>query len=299
MVWDIPALTDSDADGSASLAEAVAGNRINEQALVVPVIDAAERLTQLREKTVNAAMADGMGPWFVRWFLADRWERSISPLSGVTVQDYIKRRIAEGRIAEVAVLFPGHPLLTATAKESLVRRKACTNKRPTPIIRIPKGMCQVQLRPTFTLRKEITRIHRQLMELLPRCLYRLHLLPRRSRLNHRKQARTRPTRIQPGQSRRLRRLIKRLKRRITCTPRPNRIRTQQFIRRTLQKPIQCNPGPQIHRSRRRILKPPNLPTKQPGILIPKRRLTPKKRTRAQVLVTLNGASINDKKAYSA
>ena len=100
----------------ASLAEAVAGYRVSEEGLVVPVIDVAHRFSQLRKKTANATLADGMGPVFVRWFLADRWNRTISPLSGVTVQEYIQRRIAEGRSEEAAALFPGHPLLTETGK---------------------------------------------------------------------------------------------------------------------------------------------------------------------------------------
>jgi len=50
-----------------------------------------------------------------RWFLADPWESTISPLSQVTVRDFIRRLLADGsdpsrRAAESA--YPGHPLLT-------------------------------------------------------------------------------------------------------------------------------------------------------------------------------------------
>ena len=115
-VWDVPTMSASDAELVASLAEAAAGYRVSEQGLVVPVIDVVDRFAQLREKTANATVADGMGRWFVRWFLANRWNRTISPLSSVTVQEYIQRRIAEGRIEDAALLFPGHPSLTETGK---------------------------------------------------------------------------------------------------------------------------------------------------------------------------------------
>jgi hypothetical protein len=60
-VWDVPTMSASDAELVASLAEAAAGYRVSEQGLVVPVIDVVDRFAQLREKTANATVADGMG----------------------------------------------------------------------------------------------------------------------------------------------------------------------------------------------------------------------------------------------
>jgi hypothetical protein len=141
-VWDVPTMSASDAELVASLAEAVAGYRVSEQDLVVPVIDLVDRFAQLREKTANATVADGMGRWFVRWFLANRWNRTISPLSSVTVQEYIQRRIAEGRIEDAVFLFSGHPFLTETGnfqghpsqtlRERMLAPEASNAERATP-----------------------------------------------------------------------------------------------------------------------------------------------------------------------
>jgi hypothetical protein len=43
--------------------------------------------------------------------LADRYTRTISPLSQVTVPEYIQQLIAEGRRDQAERDFPGHPLL--------------------------------------------------------------------------------------------------------------------------------------------------------------------------------------------
>ena len=87
------------------------GYRVNEQGLVVPITDAVDRLAKLREETKDATEADGNGRAFVRWFLADRWTRTISPMSKVTVPEHLQRLIDAGKTDEAVGEFPGHPLL--------------------------------------------------------------------------------------------------------------------------------------------------------------------------------------------
>ena len=116
LIWDVPTLSKGDTELVASLAEAVGGYRLSEQGLLVTVSDSVSRLAQLRERTSTATLADGIGPWFVRWFLENRWNRTISPLSSVSVPEYIQGLIAEGRIEDAAILFPGHTLLTKTVR---------------------------------------------------------------------------------------------------------------------------------------------------------------------------------------
>ncbi len=104
-------MSPSDAEIVASLAEAVAGYSVDEQGLVVAVTDAHDRIATLREETKDATEADGNGRAFVRWFLADRATRTISPLSKVTVPEHLQRLIDAGKADEAVGEFPGHPLL--------------------------------------------------------------------------------------------------------------------------------------------------------------------------------------------
>ena len=112
-VWDVFTVSPSDTEIVASLAEAVVGYRVDEQGLVVPITNAVDRLAKLREETKDATEADGNGRAFVRWFLADRSARTISPLSSVTVPEHIQRLIDAGKTDEAVSEFPGHPLLLA------------------------------------------------------------------------------------------------------------------------------------------------------------------------------------------
>lgn len=110
-VWDVFTVSPSDAEIVASLAEAVVGYRVNVQGLVVPIANAVDRLAKLREETKDATEADGNGRAFVRWFLADRWARTLSPMSKVTVPEHLQRLIDAGKTDEAVGEFPGHPLL--------------------------------------------------------------------------------------------------------------------------------------------------------------------------------------------
>ncbi len=110
-VWDVFTVSPTDAEIVASLAEALVGYRVNEQGLVVPTTDAVDRLAKLREETKDATEVDGNGRVFVRWFLADRWARTLSPMSKVTVSEHLQRLIDAGKTDEAVGEFPGHPLL--------------------------------------------------------------------------------------------------------------------------------------------------------------------------------------------
>ena len=74
---------------SDSLAEAVAGSTLSRHDVAVHVKDAIERFTRLRTATAGAT---GSGtPSFIRWFLADRGTRTVSPRSTITVTEYNRR----------------------------------------------------------------------------------------------------------------------------------------------------------------------------------------------------------------
>jgi hypothetical protein len=78
---------------------------------------ALDRIAKLREETKDATEADGNGRAFVRWFLADRATRTISPLSKVTVPEHLQRLIDAGKAAEAIGEFPDHPPLLKLQQE--------------------------------------------------------------------------------------------------------------------------------------------------------------------------------------
>jgi hypothetical protein len=78
---------------------------------VVPVPNRNERLAHIRRAA--AAVPDGQVTVlsFARWLLSDPWGRTISPLSAVTVPEYICDAVQRGAVEEARRAFPGHPLL--------------------------------------------------------------------------------------------------------------------------------------------------------------------------------------------
>ena len=78
---------------------------------IEPLDDPVGQLNDLRKKTDKEPLGEPTAESFIRWFLSDPWTRTVSPLSSLTVPDYIQQQIAAGRRDEVALEFPGHPLL--------------------------------------------------------------------------------------------------------------------------------------------------------------------------------------------
>jgi hypothetical protein len=61
--------------------------------VTVQVKDTIARFTALRQQAAGATDAGAQA--FIRWFLADRSTRTISPLSRITVQEYQRGRSVE------------------------------------------------------------------------------------------------------------------------------------------------------------------------------------------------------------
>jgi WD40 repeat protein len=114
-IWDLPIGTPADIDDLARLAEEVAGYRMNEDikliALDTPVAQLQARRDTPRHPGSTAAVADQI----VSWFLADRWKRTISPFSQMTVSRFVDDQLATDARDEVQRLYPGHPALRAGA----------------------------------------------------------------------------------------------------------------------------------------------------------------------------------------
>jgi WD40 repeat protein len=89
-IWHLLTGSSAEAGELASLAEAVGGSVFSPEGAIVMVKDTIARLTTLRQE---AADISGSGTRaFIRWFLADRDTRTISPRSKVTVPDFNRQR---------------------------------------------------------------------------------------------------------------------------------------------------------------------------------------------------------------
>ena len=100
-VWDIGLAPSRCPAWLLQLAEALSGSRLSQQGLLERTsLDRAATIAQLRD--FLAKQPDhGDGVLWGRWLLADRSKRTISPLSSVTVPEYIQNRIREGSAASL------------------------------------------------------------------------------------------------------------------------------------------------------------------------------------------------------
>jgi WD40 repeat protein len=114
-VWDLPLGAVADVPDLAALAEAVAGYRLDPSGeidrLNAPVRDLqAVRDAVSRRGTSSSTLAGRI----TAWFFADRWERTISPFSRMTVSQFVQDQLAAGTDdsrREAVRLYPGHPAL--------------------------------------------------------------------------------------------------------------------------------------------------------------------------------------------
>jgi WD40 repeat protein len=96
-VWDVGLAPSRCPAWLLSLAEALAGNRLDQQGLLEPTrLDRAQTVTQTRQDLKNRP-DNGDGVMWGRWLLANRATRTISPFSSLTVPVYIENRIHEGK----------------------------------------------------------------------------------------------------------------------------------------------------------------------------------------------------------
>jgi hypothetical protein len=77
----------------------------------MPSPDAWRIREQLLEEVAQAGNDASPALRLAGWALSHPWKRTISPLSKITVEEWIQRRLAEGRREEAEAAFPGHPLL--------------------------------------------------------------------------------------------------------------------------------------------------------------------------------------------
>ena len=110
-LWDVSPVASGDTRLLTVLAEAVAGNTLSKLGAVEALEDQIGKLNTLRQQTANASLGEPTVESFIRWFLSDPFARTVSPLSRLTVPEYIQQQIAAGRRDQMEQEFSGHPLL--------------------------------------------------------------------------------------------------------------------------------------------------------------------------------------------
>jgi WD40 repeat protein len=119
-IWEVAQAPLPVPDWLPALAEAVAGQRMDEQEVseVLPV----EALYRLKQTLSTSTASEYYGRW-ARWFFADSATRTISPSSDVTVPEYVKRRIEENTresLHEATLLSSTNALAFARLAQQLI-----------------------------------------------------------------------------------------------------------------------------------------------------------------------------------
>jgi WD40 repeat protein len=114
-VWEVPAGVREDQGVLVELAEALGGHAVDAAGGVVRLEHGRQLRDGLRSRAASATPGGdaSSAASFARWLFADPWTRTISPLSAVTVPEFIRRATAQGDAARrgAAGRYPGHPAL--------------------------------------------------------------------------------------------------------------------------------------------------------------------------------------------
>lgn len=114
-IWDVPVGQPEDAEGLADLAEAAGGLTLTNLGTLVPLPDRETRLLKLRGQAAQIDQSGSTLSRILKWFFDDRSFRTISPLSPLSVPEYIRESLAASPDTlhiEAARKFPDHPLLS-------------------------------------------------------------------------------------------------------------------------------------------------------------------------------------------
>lgn len=128
-LWHVPVGRPRDVPMLASLAEAVSGYAVRDDGTLVR-IDAVARWAAERER-VPASGDRSTAAQLARWMLQDRWARTISPFSTITIDTFVRERLASGdqeRRREVLRAYPGHPAVRGSP--SPVTSESGTERAP-------------------------------------------------------------------------------------------------------------------------------------------------------------------------
>ena len=128
-VWDTVVGQADEAELLAELAEACSGYSISDAGAPVPLSDRADRLATLRRQALDAPAGMPTIASVARWLFEHPWYRTVSPLSRMTVADYIQGCLQSGAGDEARRAFPGHPMLRDDASTPPTRPPASRTRR--------------------------------------------------------------------------------------------------------------------------------------------------------------------------
>jgi WD40 repeat protein len=117
-IWDVLFGNVNDSEQLADLAETVGGYRVTDlgELVEIPAEERAGRLAALRRAGERAPAHQPTVASFIRWYFTPRFQRSVTLLSTMTVDEAVRRFLALGTPEarrEAEAVFPGHPLLRA------------------------------------------------------------------------------------------------------------------------------------------------------------------------------------------
>jgi WD40 repeat protein len=109
-IWDVPAGSPGDAPALARLAEIVAGHAFDDGA-GVNSLERSRALAELRSRSSRQPPGESFTDTLAHWLFADPATRTISPVSRITVPEYVARLRREGESGEREAmrLFPWLP----------------------------------------------------------------------------------------------------------------------------------------------------------------------------------------------
>lgn len=118
-LWDVLTASAAEEGELADAAEVIGGFRVTALGNLeaIPPPERSRRLAALRLKGKRARDHEPTVDSFLRWYFTPRLKRTISPLSRMTVEEYIRTLLAlgtEGARQEAEEAFPGHPLLAGS-----------------------------------------------------------------------------------------------------------------------------------------------------------------------------------------
>jgi dipeptidyl aminopeptidase/acylaminoacyl peptidase len=128
-IWEMPLGSMPAPSWLAELAVSVAGQRLSGAAVLEPV--EAESFLKLKEQ-LNVSPGTNFYSRWAKWFCADRATRTISPLSSITVPEYIQRRIEENTfdsLQEAVRLSPTNGLAFARLAKLVLAQRDADNPR--------------------------------------------------------------------------------------------------------------------------------------------------------------------------
>lgn len=126
-IWDVPAPS-TPPEWAPDLVEALAGYRLTEQGVVEGIPDLYERQADFDRRVAEAT---GDDPWslLLRWSFAAPADRTISPLSKVTVREFVARRLASGTQSGLHEAFRADPMNEEVRRRLAAPSPASPNAR--------------------------------------------------------------------------------------------------------------------------------------------------------------------------